>query len=94
MVKTATIKGLNNNEQETTNESISGISGEIIQNVQTNFDVCSSLIVDKDKYKGWHNFVLKIFFSKYINLKLRTKKDYLKIIKNFIEYFPDLNPED
>ena len=30
VVKTATIKGLNNNEQETTNESISGISGEII----------------------------------------------------------------
>ena len=51
VAKNAAIKGLNNSELETTNESISDLSGELIQNVQINFDVCSSLIDDKDKYK-------------------------------------------
>ena len=52
------------------------------------------MIVEKYKYKEWLNFTLKIFFSKYNNAQVRTKKDFLKIIKNFIEYAPDLNPEE
>ena len=39
------------------------------------------------QYNEWHKFALQIFSSKYNNVKLRTKKDYLKIINDFYWVF-------
>ena len=48
----------------------------------------------KDEIKIWHDFAIKLYFVKLQNVKLRTMKSYHKIIRDFIDYSPDLNPED
>ena len=92
--KTAVVNSLEDSQLEVASESISYISTDVTQTSHTISDPGFSLIDEKDQYREWHKFALQIFFSKFSHIKLRTKKDYLKIIKDFIEHSPDLNPED
>ena len=48
----------------------------------------------KDQFNEWHKFALQIFSINVVWLNWELKTIILKIINNFIEYSPDLNPED
>ena len=92
--KIATVDFLKQPDLDNSTHIPPSISFESTLSLQSNSDSYLILSDQKDQYKEWHKFALQIFFSKCSHVKLRTKKDYLKIINNFIEYSPDLNPEE
>ena len=48
----------------------------------------------KNQLTEWQMFAMKSYFSKCNSLKPRTRKDFIKIIKDFIQFSPEINPED
>ena len=76
------------------NDTLSSLQTEDFNKLNSSNDSSFSMKTIKEQYNEWHKFAIQIFFNKCSQVKLRTKKDYLKIINNFIEYSPDLNPEE
>ena len=48
----------------------------------------------KNELSEWQMFAMKSYFAKCKQLKLKKRRDYIKIIKDYIKFSPDINPED
>ena len=48
----------------------------------------------KNQFIEWHKIALHIFFTKFSNLRIKTKKAYMKAIWDFMKFSPNLEPED
>ena len=61
---------------------------------QTEISKDEQSIKRKKELHEWQMFAVKNYFAKCKNIKPKTRKDYARIIKDFIAYSPEINPED
>ena len=50
--------------------------------------------IRKFKFHHWLQFAKWTYFSRFSDVKKRAKKDYERVIDKFIEFSPELNPEN